>query len=118
MKYVVLVIGFLVMVVVAAAQEDFTAVHRDDFERWSRVTEIPAAQIERMWKQTSHYANAADDDSSIDLVDVRALRARDQILMVTTAGIPRPECGRVLQTICDFSEAVAGGPGTGRKRLL
>ena len=89
MKCPVLTCGLLFLVTLAAAQEDFSAVHRDDFERWSRVTGIPAAQIERMWQQTSHYANSADDDSSIELVDVRSLRARDQILMITTAGIPR-----------------------------
>jgi len=42
-----------------------------------------------MWRSTSHYAEERDDDSSIDLVDVKSLCLRHQILMVTSAGLPQ-----------------------------
>jgi hypothetical protein len=71
------------------AQEDFTAVHQDDFARWSQVTRLSPADIHHMWRSTSHYAEERDDDSSIDLVDVKSLCLRNQILMVTSAGLPQ-----------------------------
>ena len=49
----------------------------------------PPADIHRMWRSTSHYAEERDDDSSIDLVDVKSLCLRHQILMVTSAGLPQ-----------------------------
>jgi hypothetical protein len=42
-----------------------------------------------MWKSTSHYANEKDDDSSIELLDVKSLGFRKQIVMVVSAGIPK-----------------------------
>lgn len=81
--------ALLVLVASGIAQEDFTAVHREDFARWAQLTGLSPAGIHRMWRSTSHYASEADDDSSIDLVDVSSLRSRKQILMVTSAGLPR-----------------------------
>ena len=45
--------------------------------------------IHRMWRATSHYAKESDDDSSIELLDANVLRSRQQILMITSAGIPK-----------------------------
>jgi hypothetical protein len=42
-----------------------------------------------MWRATSHYAKESDDDSSIELLDANVLRSRQQILMITSAGIPQ-----------------------------
>ena len=79
----------LVIVGSAFAQDDFSAIHREDFARWAQLASLSPSDIHQMWRSTSHYANEADDDSSIDLVDVSSLRFRNQILMVTSAGLPR-----------------------------
>jgi hypothetical protein len=72
----------------AFAQEDFTAVHNEDFARWAHITTLSTSEIHRMWRETSHYENEADDDSSIELVDQTSLAFRKQILMLISAGLP------------------------------
>lgn len=71
------------------SQDNFDAIHQEDFARWSQVTRLSASDIHRMWRSTSHYANESDDDSSIELLDTKSLARRNQILMVVSAGIPR-----------------------------
>lgn len=89
MKALFLGVSLFVLVAPMFAQEDFTAIHREDFARWAQLTSLSPADIHRMWRATSQYGNEADDDSSIDLVDVSSLLSRNQILMVTSAGLPR-----------------------------
>ncbi len=71
------------------SQDSFEEIHREDFTRWSQVTALLPSDIHRMWRSTSHYAKENDDDSSIELLDANVLRSRQQILMITSAGIPR-----------------------------
>lgn len=70
-------------------QDSFEEIHREDFARWSQATALSPTDVHRMWRSTSHYAKESDDDSSIELLDANVLRSRQQILMVTSAGIPR-----------------------------
>jgi len=80
--------SFAVLSAISFAQEDLAAVHRDDFARWSRVTTLTPVEIHQMWRSMSHYAQEADDDSSIELLDIDSLATRKQILMITGAGMP------------------------------
>jgi hypothetical protein len=73
----------------ALAQDDFTEIHKEDFARWFGFTSLTPSDIHKMWRSTSHYANEGDDDSSIELLDTKSLGSRRQILMVTSAGIPK-----------------------------
>ena len=80
---------FLLSASLAIAQEDFSQFHAEDFARWSGVTTLPPSDIHRMWRSMSHWADENDDDSSIELVDVKALASRRQILMAVSAGKPK-----------------------------
>jgi hypothetical protein len=71
------------------SQDNFEEIHREDFTRWSQVTALSPTDVHLMWRATSHYAKESDDDSSIELLDITVLRSRQQILMITSAGIPR-----------------------------
>ena len=98
-------ISFLVLIAqllwtaTAFSQENFAPIHEEDFARWSRTTTLAARDIHRMWRSTSHWANEDDDDSSIELVDVKTLGFRNQILMVVSSGIPK------CVTVAVFSRA-------------
>src|SRR3954464_10455584 len=80
---------FLLSTSLAISQEDFTQFHAEDFAPTSNETTLPPSDIHRIWRSMSHWADESDDDSSIELVDVKALASRKQILMVVSAGIPK-----------------------------
>ncbi len=81
--------AFLSLFIPAVAQEDFNEIHREDFARWAGETSLAPADIHKMWRSVSHYANEGDDDSSIERLDTKVLSYRRQILMITSAGIPK-----------------------------
>ena len=82
-------LALLSLFIPAVAQEDFNEIHKEDFARWAGETALAPADIHKMWRSLSHYANEGDDDSSIELLDIKALSYRRQILMSTSAGIPK-----------------------------
>jgi hypothetical protein len=55
---------------------------------WAKTTGLPIQTVHRMWRSTSHFANESDDDSQIVMLDAQSLAARNQLLMVTAAGVP------------------------------
>jgi hypothetical protein len=83
------VLAVVTVSVAALCQSDFSGVHQDDFRRWSQVTTLAEREIHQMWRSVSHYADEKDDDSSIELVDGNSLSSRRQILLITSAGIPK-----------------------------
>ena len=83
------VFAFVLLATSGISQENFTAIHQEDFARWARVTGLLPGNIHQMWRAMSHYDNEADDDSSIELVDGKMFGYREQILMITSAGLPR-----------------------------
>jgi len=69
-------------------------------------------------RSTSHFADEQDDDSRIELLDVKSFADRNQILLVTSAGEPR-----CLTLHCIFQrdwipEAVERGLHAGRIWVL
>jgi hypothetical protein len=64
------------------------AVDRQDQAEWAKNSGLPVATVQRLWRTASHFADEQDDDSRILLIDARSLASRNQILMVTAAGVP------------------------------
>src|ERR1700757_1603368 len=56
--------------------------------KWATATDLPVQTVHRLWRSISHFADESDDDSQIVLVDTRSLADRNQLLMVTAAGLP------------------------------
>jgi hypothetical protein len=56
--------------------------------KWAKASGMPVQTVHGFWRSTSHFANQGDDDSQIVLLDAKNLAARDQLLMVTAAGVP------------------------------
>lgn len=56
--------------------------------KWSTATGLPVQTVHRLWRSISHFADESNDDSQIVLVDTRSLADRNQLLMVTAAGLP------------------------------
>jgi len=67
--------------------------------RWATATGLSVETVHRLWRSTSHLANEKDDDSRILSLDTSSLAARNQLLMVTTAGLP------TCLTVTVFSKA-------------
>jgi len=55
---------------------------------WAKTTGLPLQTVHRLWRSTSHFANESDDDSQIVMLDALSLAARNQLLIVTAAGVP------------------------------
>jgi len=68
--------------------------------KWATATDLPVQTVHRLWRSISHFADESDDDSQIVLVDTRSLADRNQLLMVTAAGLP------TCLTVAVFSEPV------------
>jgi hypothetical protein len=56
--------------------------------KWAEASGMPVQTIHRLWRSMSHFADEKDDDSQILLLDAQSLAARNQLLMVTAAGLP------------------------------
>ena len=56
--------------------------------RWAEASGLDVETVHRLWRSMSHFADERDDDSRIALLDSRSLAARNQLLMVTAAGLP------------------------------
>jgi len=69
--------------------QDWISLHREEEKRWAKQTGMSPAMIHQLWRSTSHFADEADDDSHIELLDATTLAERNQILFVTSAGEPR-----------------------------
>ena len=69
--------------------QDWVSHHREDESKWATKTGVPALAIHRMWRALSHFSDEQDDDSHIELLDTTSFAARNQILLITSAGQPR-----------------------------
>ena len=56
--------------------------------RWAEASGLSVETVHQLWRSMSHFADERDDDSRIVLLDSQNLAARDQLLMVTAAGLP------------------------------
>jgi hypothetical protein len=83
--------------------QDFIVLHRDEEAHWAAKTGLSPLVVHRLRRSISHFADEQDDDSHIELLDTKALADRKQVLLVTSAGIPR------CLTLTAFSNA-AGFP--------
>jgi hypothetical protein len=69
--------------------QDWLVLHHADEAKWAKKTGLSSGTIHRLWRSTSHFADEQDDDSHIELLDIKSLADRNQILLVTSAGEPR-----------------------------
>lgn len=76
------------LLVSALYAQDSDSNRRQDETRWAKATGIPADTVHRLWRSISHFADEKDDDSQILALDTKSLASRDQLLMVTAAGLP------------------------------
>jgi hypothetical protein len=84
--FVILLIGLLATPDVSAAQfqeQDYVARHSKEDREWARKTGLSAQAVRNL----RLLADVPDDsDTLIDHIDARNLRARNQVLLVTTSG--------------------------------
>jgi len=94
-------LGFLIAFVsLLAGQNPGTDATRPDIAQWAGKTGLPVATVHHLWRSASHFDDENDDDSRIVLLDSQSLAFRNQLLMVTSAGIPP------CLTVTVFSKAV------------
>jgi len=84
--------------------QSLIVLHRDEEAHWAKKTGLSALVVHRLWRSTSHFADEQDDDSRIELLDTKALAHRNQILLVTSAGIPRCLTLTVFSNAAGFSK--------------
>ena len=60
----------------------------NDESRWAEASGLDVETVHRLWRSMSHFADERDDDSRIVLLDSKSLAGRNQLLMVTAAGLP------------------------------
>jgi hypothetical protein len=77
----------------AVRSQDWKQVHPEDDAKWAHMTGLSAATVHNLWRMASHFADENDDDSRIDQIDLRALSARNHVLLVTSSG--EDDCLRV-----------------------
>jgi hypothetical protein len=84
MKSLLAMIALTVLVVYSLLAQDGD--HGD--AKWARATGLSVETVHSLWRSMSHFADESDDDAQIVLVDARRLTDRNQLLMVTAAGLP------------------------------
>ena len=73
------------LVSVAQSKHSWAKVHQQDEAKWARQTGLDPFLVHQLWRQASHFANASDDHSRIQLLDAANL-GRNHILLVTYSG--------------------------------
>jgi len=81
--------------------QDANPADRQDELTWAAKAGLPVATVHHLWRSMSHFADEKDDDSRSGLLDAKSLASRNQLLMVTAAGLPS------CLTVAVFSK----GPG-------
>ncbi|HKS74972.1 MAG TPA: hypothetical protein VJQ82_17325 [Terriglobales bacterium] len=69
----------------AQTKHSWAKVHEQDEAKWAQQSGLPPWTVHQLWRKASHFANASDDDSRIQLLDASSL-GRNHILLVTYAG--------------------------------
>jgi hypothetical protein len=69
----------------AQDEHSWAEVHAQDEAKWAQQTGLSPFSVHQLWRLSSHFSNAADDDSRIQLLDTSRL-GRNHILLVTYAG--------------------------------
>jgi hypothetical protein len=59
--------------------------HQQDEKEWAAKTGLSPFTVHQLWRLASHFADTADDDSRIELLDVSGL-GHNQTLLVTSSG--------------------------------
>src|SRR5436853_4520770 len=59
--------------------------HQQDEKEWASETGLSPVTVHQLWRLASHFANPADDDSRIELLDISGL-GHNQTLLVTWSG--------------------------------
>src|SRR5437868_4871723 len=59
--------------------------HQQDEKEWASKTGLNPVTVHQLWRLASHFANPADDDSRIELLDIFGL-GHNQTLLVTSSG--------------------------------
>src|SRR5207253_10885532 len=62
--------------------------HQQDEREWASKTGLSPFTVHQLWRLASHFADTADDDSRIELLDISAL-GNGQTLLVTSSGSER-----------------------------
>ena len=83
-----LLFALLGLFVQPIAGQDSSVVDRQDEVRWAVRSGLSVATVHRLWRSASHLADEKDDDSRIVAIDSQNFAFRNQILMVTAAGLP------------------------------
>ena len=79
----------IVIAVLPVYAQNWLVLHQEDEVKWAKKTGLSSGAIHRLWRSTSHFADEQDDDSHIELLDIKSFADRNQILLVTSAGEPR-----------------------------
>ncbi len=72
---------FLAVSAGSGQEPNWAQVHREDEAKWAHNTGLPPSVIHGLWRTSSHYADEADDDLRIELVEVKKV---DVALTFTT----------------------------------
>jgi hypothetical protein len=81
------IVFFLVTATLTLAQNEqaWQEIHKQDETSWAVHTGLSPLTVHQLWRLASHFAEAANDDSRIQLLDAGSL-GRNHIVLVTYAG--------------------------------
>lgn len=81
------IVFFLVTATLTLAQNEqaWQEIHKQDETSWAVHTGLSPFTVHQLWRLASHFAEAANDDSRIQLLDAGSL-GRNHIVLVTYAG--------------------------------